>query len=126
MSKIKPPYEKKLEAACEEIVSSSTRDDKYLKNLIEASTGNEAVPTVYTTDKLLVALLTLKHSVYPWDILVTKVGNQYVFDKHPQNVNRLTYLELQPINENITIDMPEDEKQVIAYCEESTIAAGNW
>jgi len=30
---------------------------------------------VYTTDKLLYAILTIKYSVYPWDIFVTKRGN---------------------------------------------------
>lgn len=38
--------------------------------------------------------MTLKYSVYPWDIFVTKRGNQIIFDKAQENKDRNTYLEL--------------------------------
>jgi len=49
--------------------------------LIETNNGAEDVPTIYTTDKLLFAIMTLKYGVFPWDVQVTKKGNQLVFDK---------------------------------------------
>jgi Eukaryotic translation initiation factor 3 subunit 7 (eIF-3) len=70
--------------------------------------------------------MTLKYSVYPWDIFVTKRENQIIFDKAPENSLKTTYLELQTINENTSNDMKEDEKAVYADCEESTYAAINW
>lgn len=71
------------------------------------------------------AILTMKYSVYPWDLRVLKKGNQLIFDKADENRNKLTYLEMQTINENYSGDMPEDEKTVQSYCEESTTALGN-
>lgn len=70
--------------------------------------------------------MTLKYSVYPWDIFVTKRDNQIIFDKAPENASRTTYLELQTINENTSNDMKEDERVVYNDCEESTYAALNW
>ncbi|CAD8075730.1 unnamed protein product [Paramecium primaurelia] len=124
--KVRPNYEKKISIIGGEVISGSVQDDKYFKQLIAERQGTEEIPTIYTTDKLLFAVQTLKYSIYPWDILVTKKGNSYIFDKCPQNRSELTYLELQTINENITVDMPEDEKTVRNYCEESTIAQLSW
>ena len=78
--------------------------------------------------------MTLKYSVYPWDIFVTKRNNQIIFDKALENKDRVlyylyeqnTYLELQSINENTSGDMKEDEKTVLNDCEESTFASWNW
>lgn len=81
--------------------------------------------TIYTTDKLLMAILTMKYSVYPWDLRVFKKGNQLIFDKAEENKYKLTYLEMQTINENFSGDMFEDERQVSSNCEESTIVSGN-
>ncbi len=81
MDRVRPNFEKKVEPVCEDLVSSSTREDKYLVGLIEKHDFNDPLPTVYTTDLLLFSVLTLRSSVYPWDIMVTKKGNQLIFDK---------------------------------------------
>lgn len=39
-------------------------------------------------------MLTLKYSVYPWDMIVQKKGNCIVFDKNDENKHKLTYLEM--------------------------------
>lgn len=110
----------------EDVYSSSTNEDPYLKQLIQKEDGNEDILTIYTTDQLLYAILTLKYSVYPWDMIVHKKGNAIIFDKNDENKKKLTYLEMQCINENTSADMPEDEKVILNQCEESSIAAGNW
>lgn len=35
--------------------------------------------------------MTLKYSVYPWDIFVTKRNNQIIFDKALENKDRVLY-----------------------------------
>jgi hypothetical protein len=101
-------------------------DDRQTTDKLPTGTFFAPQNLVYTTDKLLYAILTLKYSVYPWDIFVTKRDNQLIFDKAPENYNRTTYLELQTINENTSGDMKEEEKVVFNDCEESTYASLNW
>lgn len=36
---------------------------------------------VFATDVILAHLMTAPRSVYPWDIIVTKVGSKLFFDK---------------------------------------------
>lgn len=125
LDRVKPTVEKQIPQVFEDLVSSSTLLDPYLSSLIKKNSGKEKITTIYTTDKLLMAILTMKYSVYPWDLRVLKKGNQLIFDKADENRNKLTYLEMQTINENYSGDMPEEEKTVQTYCEESTTALGN-
>lgn len=85
LDRVRPNFEKRVEPVCEDLAGSSTRGDKYLVGLIEKHDFNDPLPTVYTTDLLLFSVLTLRSSVYPWDIMVTKKGNQLIFDKANQH-----------------------------------------
>ena len=38
-------------------------------------------PTLYTTASVLAAVMTMKISVFPWHIFVTKINDQIIFDK---------------------------------------------
>lgn len=37
------------------------------------------------------AILTMKYSVYPWDLMVLKKGNQLIFDKADENKDKVGY-----------------------------------
>ena len=62
-----------------------------MSKLIRQSNGREKFPTIYTTDKLLMAILTMKYSVYPWDLMVLKKGNQLIFDKADENKDKVGF-----------------------------------
>jgi Eukaryotic translation initiation factor 3 subunit 7 (eIF-3) len=97
LDKVKPTAEKLIPQVLEDVVSSSTLLDPYLSKLIKQNNGKEKITTIYTTDKLLMAILTMKYSVYPWDLRVLKKGNQLVFDKADENRNKVPhYPPLQP------------------------------
>jgi hypothetical protein len=69
--------------------SGSTSADPYLSKLYKENDGKEKLITIYSTDKLLMAILTMKYSVYPWDIMVMKKGNQLIFDKAEENKEKV-------------------------------------
>lgn len=48
-------------------------------------------PLVYTTDALLLALMTSKKSEFPFDILVEKEGNSIILDKYEEE--RMNYMD---------------------------------
>ncbi len=55
----------------------TTTDDPVLEKLAVDGTGQ-----VFITDTILAHLMTCTRSVYPWDIVVTKIpGNIFFFDK---------------------------------------------
>lgn len=46
---------------------------------------------VYTTDALLIALMTSKKSEFPFDIKVEKEGNSIILDKYEEE--RMNYMD---------------------------------
>jgi hypothetical protein len=90
LDRVKPTAEKQIPQVFEDLVSSSTLLDPYLSSLIKKNSGKEKITTIYTTDKLLMAILTMKYSVYPWDLRVLKKGNQLIFDKADENRNKVS------------------------------------
>jgi len=97
--------------------NTGPRNDKFLLDLIEKERGTESL-TIYTTDVLLSAVLTTKNSVFPWDVTVTKEGNQIFLEQSEKN--KLNYIDILTVNENTAKDLPEDEKDLLKLCIEST------
>jgi len=59
-----------------EFYNVSTTDDPVIEELATDETGN-----VYATDAILAHLMACPRSVYPWDIVVQKMGDAVFFDK---------------------------------------------
>lgn len=61
--------------------------------------------------------MTVKHSNFPWEMEVTKINNVFIMDK----LNSATsYLDLYTANENHSGNLPEEEKEMLKLCLEST------
>jgi len=68
--------EKPLERTSKIFFNVTTTDDPVIKQLAMEESGN-----VFATDTILSHLMTAPRSLYPWDIIVTKVGTKLFFDK---------------------------------------------
>lgn len=90
--------------------SYSTTSDNMFLEIIEKDTENKNLkePVLYATDSILVALMSLKHSNFPWEIIVNKTDNFIVLDK-PEKTGQ-SYIDLITINENTSGNLPEEEK----------------
>ena len=53
----------------------TTTDDPVIRSLAKTE------GTVYATDSIIATLMCCSRSVYPWDIVVSKIGNKLFFDK---------------------------------------------
>jgi len=100
-------------------LSTGPRSDRFLLEHIEKNRETDE-PIIYTTDTILSSLLTVKNSVFPWDIVVVKEGNQIFLE--PSEKNKLNYIDLLTVNENTAGNLPEDEKDLLKACVESTNA----
>jgi len=54
----------------------TTSDDPVIKKFAQSNTG-----TVFATDAIITHLMSIPKSVFPWDLVVRKKGNQLFFDK---------------------------------------------
>lgn len=59
----------------------TTTDDPIIEDF-----ATEAVGNVYATDAILAHLMTCPRSVYPWDIVVQKMGDNIFFDKRDDSL----------------------------------------
>jgi len=66
---------------------------KLMKSSKESDTGNNTV--VYGTDGIIATLMASLKSVYSWDIVVTKRGNEIIFDKRDESS-----IDFETVNEN--------------------------
>ena len=57
---------------------------------MESESGSEQT-YIYTTDTVLSTLMTVKSSMFPWDISVVKQGNQLFFE--PSAQNKVSYVD---------------------------------
>ncbi|RNA16071.1 Eukaryotic translation initiation factor 3 subunit D [Brachionus plicatilis] len=84
----------------------TTLDDPVIRSLSRAE-GN-----VYATDSILATLMCCSRSVYPWDIVVTKISNKIFLDKRDDsNFDLLTVSETsseQPMDEDKSINSPHN------------------
>ncbi|KAI7863763.1 translation initiation factor eIF3d Moe1 [Spinellus fusiger] len=93
---------------------TTTSEDPVIQQFIK-----EDKATVFASDTVLSLLMCATRTVYPWDIVVKKVGNKVILDKRPGGV-----FDFVTVNEN-TFDPPaENERETInswsALCTEAT------
>jgi translation initiation factor 3 subunit D len=113
--KINPNNERPLLSSDGIQISSSTLDDKVLIEIIEQELNTDR-PTVYTTDVILAAIMTLKTSVFPWEIAITKEKNQIIFSRQEgerEDKTNISYIDLQTVIENTAGNLPEEEKVML-------------
>ena len=79
----------------------TTKEDEVLQHCAEQGIGN-----VFGTDSILAHLMACQRSVYPWDIVVTKVGDRVLFDKRSDS--QLDYLTV-----NETAYEPPDPEDAV-------------
>lgn len=71
----------------------------------------------------MLALLTVRAGVYPWNIEIEKIGNNIVlenFKNHEDESEKLTYLDLFTINENTSNNMSPEESKLKEACISAT------
>ncbi|KAJ3260762.1 hypothetical protein HK103_007325 [Boothiomyces macroporosus] len=89
--KITTKAPKKLAATTKVFVNPTASDDAILKELAENATEK----SIIATDTVLAALMCSPRSIYSWDIIISKKGNQLIFDKRSSGV-----LDYNTVNEN--------------------------
>lgn len=101
-----------------------TADDEVLTeiagNLLEES--NERL-NIICHPTFLLALLTVRAGVYPWNIEIEKMGNILVlenFKNSEDELESLSYLDLFTINENTSNNMPTEESKLKDICVTAT------
>eukprot|EP01016_Furgasonia_blochmanni_P002624 TRINITY_DN1101_c0_g1_i3.p1 TRINITY_DN1101_c0_g1~~TRINITY_DN1101_c0_g1_i3.p1 ORF type:complete len:573 (+),score=159.39 TRINITY_DN1101_c0_g1_i3:67-1785(+) len=122
MDRINPNNERPLISSDGIQISNSTFDDKVLIDIIEQELNTDK-PTVYTTDVILAAIMTLKTSVFPWEIAITKEKNQIILSRQEterEDKSNTSYIDLQTVIENTAGNLPEEEKILNSYCREAT------
>jgi translation initiation factor 3 subunit D len=77
--------------------NTTTSDDPVIQQLAAKNTA-----TVYTTDVILSVLMCAPRSVYPWDIVIVREGNNLFFDKRDGGP-----FDTVTVNENAS-DPPQD------------------
>jgi len=78
--KITPKSEKVLLNANRIIRRVTTSNDPVIQQLAKEKVGN-----VFGTDSIIALLMAAPRSVYPWDIVVNRVGDQLFFDKRERS-----------------------------------------
>ncbi|KAF8638613.1 hypothetical protein AX17_002154 [Amanita inopinata Kibby_2008] len=89
--------ERPLQATDRIKYNTTTSDDPVIQQY-----ANKGVATVYTTDVILSALMCAPRSVYPWDIVIIREGNNLFFDKRDGGP-----FDTITVNEN-AFDPPQD------------------
>jgi len=77
--------------------NTTTSDDPVIQQLVAKNTA-----TVYATDVILSVLMCAPRSVYPWDIVILREGNNLFFDKRDGGP-----FDTVTVNENAS-DPPQD------------------
>ena len=98
--------------------SATASDDPVLKRI-----ASEGKARVFITDSVLTALMCTQRSVYSWDVIITRRGDQLWFDKRPNNV-----LDQESVNETAPEGVPEDDSinGVAALSKEATAIRQNF
>jgi translation initiation factor 3 subunit D len=94
------------------------RSDRFIQELVEKDRATSDT-IIYATDTILSTIMTVKNSVFPWDITVVKEGNQLFLEPSLEK-NKANYIDILTVNENTANDLPEDEKEMLKLCIEST------
>lgn len=79
----------------------TTSDDPVIRQLVRTDAK------VFATDAIISTLMCCSRSVYPWDIVVTKVDNKILLDKR-----ELSNFDLLTVSETSTDPPQDDEKHI--------------
>jgi len=74
--RITPRSERSFQGATALRTRVSTSEDPIIQELSKSKAGN-----VFGTDAIIALLMASPRSVYPWDIVIDRVGDQLFFDK---------------------------------------------
>src|SRR5690349_1069270 len=85
--------EKPLEKSSRVFFNVTTSDDPVIKQLAMEEAGN-----VFASDVILTHLMASTRSIYPWDIIITKVGSKLFFDKRDGSQFGKIFISLHLIN----------------------------
>lgn len=77
---------------------------------------------IVCSPEFLLAIMSVRGSVYPWAISIQKYGNLIVLDNFNENeeTDKLTYLDLFTTNENTNNSMANDENKIKEFCTVAT------
>ena len=81
----------------------TTSDDPIIRNFAEQGAAN-----VFATDAILTYLMTAPRSVYSWDIVITKKGNQIFLDKRGNRLDMLSVNENSSEPPDMNMDDPNN------------------
>lgn len=105
--RITPKYPAKLRRSAHRTRSSTASEDPILRRIANDPSKKKTERSVYITDALLTTLMCVTRSVYPWDIVITRHGDQLWFDKRPNSsLDFLTNGETAPDS------LPEEKDNV--------------
>ncbi len=76
--RVTPKFSAKLRRAGNRARFTTVLEDSILQKMAASGEGD-----VFMSDALLTVLMTAPRSVYPWDILIIKKGDQLFFDRRP-------------------------------------------
>jgi len=93
-----------LKGAKRVIDNPSTADDEVIQSIAKSTSGR----AVFATDSIISTLMCAPRSVYPWDIVITKCGDQIFFDKRDDS----QAFDYYTVNENVN-DNSIDQNDII-------------
>ena len=91
----------------------STTDDPVVEEM-----AIDGVANVFATDAILAQMMTCPRSVYPWDIVVQRVGNALFFDKRDDSK-----FDLLTVDETAYDTPPEDNPDSINHPDKLSVEA---
>jgi hypothetical protein len=103
-------YEKKIDRVAPRSLVPLVKTNSVFRSVtasedpILVQIAKERKARVFITDSILTALMCTPRSVYSWDIVITRKGDQLWFDKRPNSV-----LDKESVNETAPDGVPEDD-----------------
>ena len=106
--KITAKTQKPLVASQGHIESVTSSEDPVLKEYINGDKplSDSDSKLIFGTDILVSLIMASSRSVYPWDILMTRVGNTLILDKRPDSL-----IDMLTVNETAS-DPPETDSAI--------------
>jgi hypothetical protein len=103
-------YEKKIDRVAPRSLVPLVKTNSVFRSVtasedpILVQIAKERKAKVFITDSILTALMCTPRSVYSWDIVITRKGDQLWFDKRSDSV-----LDKESVNETAPDGVPEDD-----------------
>lgn len=125
LSKIRPKNTLKVaKSETEPRNNCVSYEDPILFGLNDSELG-EGLNYFFMTEEIFTALATNHKACFPWNISFIKEGNKVNFYAEKGDITSIL-AQIYTYNENITGDLPEDEKEMTKLCLESHIVSENF